>query len=120
MAVEAGVKSENIVVWPDGTSAMKLLQDKRIDVLAHDAVSAGDLQKKLGDANTQLVVVEGVPLACGSAAFNMQDADLRDAYNEGLKQIVADGTYMAILKKYGLELINTGRESTTTAKLCGQ
>lgn len=118
LAVAAGVKDDNITVWPDGTSGMKMLLDKRIDVMGHDAPSALDLQKKLGTAGTQVVFVDNVPLSCSASAFNKEDATLREAYNEGLKKVIASGKYVEILKKYGFENLAPGREGMTTDKHC--
>jgi polar amino acid transport system substrate-binding protein len=118
LATQAGVSEDHIVVWPDATSAMKLLADKRIDVLAHDQPSALDLQKKNGTDATQVILVEGVPLACSAAAFHKEDVSLRDAYNEGFKKVVASGKYLEIMTKYGLESLVPGLDGMTTDALC--
>lgn len=119
LATQAGIAADKIVVFPDATSGLKLLTDKRIDVFAHDSTTAADLQKRLGDPNvTQMVRVADVGLACAGAAFNKEDVALRDAYNESLKKVIASGKFMEILKKYGQEETAKGMNETSTAKLC--
>ena len=39
-------------------------------------------------------------------AFNKSDTDLRDAFLGALKQVIADGTYDALIKKWKLDLSN--------------
>lgn len=121
LAVAAGVPDDKIIVFPDGTSGFKLLIDNRIDVFAHDSTSVADLQKRLGDSKvTQVVRVADTQLQCAAAAFNLEDAPLRDAYNDALKQVIASGKYMEVLNKYGHEEVAIGRDSVTTAQLCGE
>ena len=119
MAVAAGVPEDKIVVFPDGTSGLKLLTDKRIDVLGHDTISAADLYKRIGDTKTfQYARIEDAPLSCAGAAFNKDSPELRDAYNSGLKKIRESGKFMEILKKYGLEEVAVGVDKVTTEQLC--
>ena len=47
-------------------------------------------------------------------AFNKSDADLRDAFLGALKQVIADGTYDALIKKWKLDL-STYKDATLNA-----
>ncbi|MHB0791025.1 ectoine/hydroxyectoine ABC transporter substrate-binding protein EhuB [Bradyrhizobium sp. 5.13L] len=119
LSIAAGVKADNIVIFPDGTSGMKLLADKRIDLLAHDTATAADLQKRLSDpAMTQVIHVADTKLSCAAAAFSKDSVELRDAYNEGLRKIIASGKYIEIMKKYGREDGAVGVDKVTTEQLC--
>lgn len=119
LAIEAEVKADNIVIFPDGTSGMKLLADKRVDLLGHDISSATDLQERLSNpAVTQVVRAAGTKLSCAGAAFNKDSVELRDAYNEGLRRIMANGKYMEILKKYGKETAAVDVDKTTMEQHC--
>lgn len=119
LAAEAGVAADKIVIFPDGTSGFKLLTDKRIDVFAHDSATAFDLQKRLGDPKaTAMIRVANTKMSCAGAAFNKENVALRDAYNEGLKTITANGKLLEILAKYDQKEILTGRDTVTTEKLC--
>lgn len=119
LSIAAGVKADNIVIFPDGTSGMKLLADKRIDLLANDTATAADLQKRLSAPSlTQVIHVAGTKLSCAAAAFSKDSVELRDAYNEGLRKIIASGKYMQIMKKYGREDGADGIDKVTTEQLC--
>ncbi|MBP1885141.1 ectoine/hydroxyectoine ABC transporter substrate-binding protein EhuB [Sinorhizobium mexicanum] len=118
-AAKAGIPQENIVPIPDGVSAVKMLQDKRIDLIALPDASLETLRDQVKDPN--LVVffpVKNTPMGCAGAAFNKEDVALRDLYNEGLKKIVANGKYAEMMTKYGLASRIPLREGQTTAALC--
>lgn len=103
-ALEAGVKKENLVIFPDGVSAAKMLQDKRVDVVSLPDGAVNDLYKRMGDDNLAVIMpVTDVPIGCAAASFNKEDADLRDAYDVGLQRIVDSGEYLKLMTKYGLE-----------------
>lgn len=119
-ALDAGVAQENIVYWPDKESGMKMLQDGRVDVLAVDMLGALDSQNK-SDQPELTVVVQAIdlPLYCTGAIFHQDNTDLRDAYNEGLAQVIEDGTYAAILEKYGVGQLAAVRTGTTEGYCSG-
>ncbi|MGR9258554.1 ectoine/hydroxyectoine ABC transporter substrate-binding protein EhuB [Rhizobium leguminosarum] len=117
LALEAGIKEDDIVVFPDGASGIKLLEDGRIDVFANDSGTTANLFKRLDPANWHYVRIENIR-SCGGAAFNKNSAELRDAYNQGLRNIRANGTYMEIMKKYGLQEDARDIEKASTQQLC--
>ncbi|MER8516359.1 ectoine/hydroxyectoine ABC transporter substrate-binding protein EhuB [Mesorhizobium sp. M1060] len=119
LAIDAGVSEDKIIIFPDGTSGVKLLTDNRIDVFSHDTTAGFDLYRRLADpAKYKYVRLTDGPMDCYGAAFNKNNAELRDAYNDGLKKIRASGKYTEILKKYGLEEAAFGTDTMTTEKLC--
>ncbi|MGX5845105.1 ectoine/hydroxyectoine ABC transporter substrate-binding protein EhuB [Mesorhizobium sp. ArgA1] len=118
LALAAGVKEDNIVVFPDATSGIKLLTDKRVDVYAHDSFTAAAMFKRLDAKEMSYVRIEDLK-SCAAAGFNKDSAELRDAYNEGLRKIRADGKYMEILKKYNFEE-GAHVENVTTEQLCAK
>lgn len=63
--------------------------------------------------------VEGVP-SYGAAAFNLKDKEIRDAYNEKLKQLIEDGTIGKILEEYGFSSVNNIVKAgeITTEQIC--
>ncbi|MGZ2386067.1 ectoine/hydroxyectoine ABC transporter substrate-binding protein EhuB [Rhizobium brockwellii] len=117
LALEAGVKEDDIVVFPDGASGIELLEAGRIDVFANDSSTTSKLFKRLNAQNWHYVRIENIR-SCGGAAFNKNNAILRDAYNQGLRKIRANGTYMEIMKKYGLEEDARDIEKASTQQLC--
>ncbi|WP_179298238.1 ectoine/hydroxyectoine ABC transporter substrate-binding protein EhuB [Mesorhizobium carmichaelinearum] len=118
LALAAGVKEDNIVVFPDATSGIKLLTDKRIDVYAHDSYTGAAMFKRLDAKEMRFVRLDDLK-SCAAAGFNKDSAALRDAYNEGLRKIRANGTYTALLKKYNFEE-GAHVENVTTEKLCAK
>ncbi|MCA1444673.1 ectoine/hydroxyectoine ABC transporter substrate-binding protein EhuB [Ensifer sp. IC4062] len=103
-AMAAGVKKENIVPYPDPVSAVKMLQDKRIDAIALNDAAVLDMKNKSGDQSLQIVLpIANTPIDCAAAAFNKEDTALRDAYNAGLKKIKQSGEFEKIMNKHGLQ-----------------
>ncbi|QRM32177.1 ectoine/hydroxyectoine ABC transporter substrate-binding protein EhuB [Microvirga sp. VF16] len=103
-AMAAGVKKENVIPYPDTVSAVKMLQDKRIDAIALNDAGVIDMKKRSGDETLQVVMpIENTPIDCAAAAFNKDDTALRDAYNAGYKKLKDSGEYEKIMAKYGLE-----------------
>ncbi|MGV3553369.1 ectoine/hydroxyectoine ABC transporter substrate-binding protein EhuB [Rhizobium sp.] len=118
-AVAAGVKRENVVTYPDLPSAIKMLQDKRLDVVASAYGSLAILKQKTPDDSLTAVFVTDVPMDCSGAAFNKEDTALRDAYNAGLRKIVENGEYAKIAAKYGMsDKVESLAKAKSTAQLC--
>ncbi|MER9664766.1 ectoine/hydroxyectoine ABC transporter substrate-binding protein EhuB [Mesorhizobium sp. M0159] len=117
LAIEAGVKQENIVVYPDATSGVKLLKDARIDVLANDAFTLAALVERENSADLHLVRIEHTR-GCAAAGFSKDNAELRDAYNEGLRKIRTNGKYMQLMKKYDFEEGAHDIETVSMEQLC--
>ena len=118
LATDAGVDASKITVFPDGVSGYKLLADNRIDVFAHDSVTATGVQRRVGDGKTAVVIAEGTAVSCAAAAFNKDDKELLDAYNKARLNLFKSGKYMEILKKYDLEAVSVADLDVTTEKLC--
>ncbi|WP_201840720.1 ectoine/hydroxyectoine ABC transporter substrate-binding protein EhuB [Microvirga zambiensis] len=103
-ALAAGVKREDLVPFPDGTSAVKMLQDGRVDAIALNDTALIELKKRANDGSLEVVMpLSDTPMDCAAAVFNKADASLRDTYNAGLKKLVESGEYAKIMAKYGLE-----------------
>lgn len=121
-AVARGIKLENIVNFPDNTSAVKMLQDGRIDAIALNGDGVLDMEKRSGDDAFETVIpISDTPIDCAAAAFNKSDTALRDAYNTGLKKLVASGEFANIMSKYGLQA-NVGllSKAKSTAEMCSR
>ncbi|MGI9335045.1 MAG: ectoine/hydroxyectoine ABC transporter substrate-binding protein EhuB [Gammaproteobacteria bacterium] len=118
LAIEAGVARGNVIVVPDPQSGTKMLQDGRIDVYALPVLSISDLLKKAEDPGLEMhAPVEGTPIFCAGVAFRKQDTELRDAYDEVLAEMKANGEFAAIVEPYGYSAdaaMQTNREN-----LCG-
>lgn len=119
-ALEAGVKRENIVNYPDGPSGVKLLQDGRVDAIALNDSGVLSMKERSGDNTLEAVIpIENTPIDCASAAFNKSDTALRDAYNVGLKKLIDSGKFEEIMNGYGLQSgVQLLSSAKTTQELC--
>ena len=101
-ALERGVKPEQIKVFTDPPSGIKMLQQGRVDVFALSGLGTQDLLKKTDDPNLELVMpVMGVPIGCSGAAFNAGDTEFRDAFDKALQELKDSGEFAAIIEPYG-------------------
>jgi polar amino acid transport system substrate-binding protein len=101
-ALERGVKPEQIKVFTDPPSGIKMLQQGRVNVFALSGLGTQDLLKKTDDPNLELVMpVMGVPIGCSGAAFNADDKEFRDAFDKGLQELKDSGEFAAIIEPYG-------------------
>tara|TARA_R110002110_G_scaffold64680_28_gene178877 strand:+ start:36 stop:845 length:810 start_codon:yes stop_codon:yes gene_type:complete len=101
-ALERGVSKDQIKVFSDPPSGIKMLQQGRVDVFALSGLGTQDLLKKTNDANLELIMpVKGVPMGCAGAAFNPDDKEFRDAYDMALKELKSSGEFAKIVEPYG-------------------
>ncbi len=101
-ALERGVKREQIKVFTDPPSGIKMLQQGRVDVFALSGLGTADLLKKTNDPELELVMpVKGVPMGCAGAAFNPDDKEFRDAYDAALAELKESGEFAKIIEPYG-------------------
>ena len=101
-ALERGVKPEQIKVFTDPPSGIKMLQQGRVDVFALSGLGTQDLLKKTNDPNLELIMpVKGVPMGCAGAAFNAKDTEFRAAYDKALKELKDSGEFAKIIEPYG-------------------
>ncbi|WP_339854609.1 ectoine/hydroxyectoine ABC transporter substrate-binding protein EhuB [uncultured Nisaea sp.] len=101
-ALERGVKPEQIKVFTDPPSGIKMLQQGRVDVFALSGLGTQDLLRKTNDPKLELVMpVAGVPMGCAGAAFNPKDTEFRDLYDKALKELKESGEFAEIIEPYG-------------------
>lgn len=101
-ALERGVKPEQIKVFTDPPSGIKMLQQGRVQVFALSGLGTQDLLHKTNDPNLELVMpVKGVPMGCAGAAFNSADTEFRDLYDAALKELKESGEFASIIEPYG-------------------
>lgn len=101
-ALERGVSPDQIKVFTDPPSGIKMLQQGRVHVFALSGLGTQDLLRKTKDSKLELVMpVSGVPIGCAGAAFNPKDKDFRDAYDKALKELKDSGEFAAIIEPYG-------------------
>jgi polar amino acid transport system substrate-binding protein len=118
-AATAGVSAEKSVVFPEGVSAVKMLEDARIDLIALPAASLETLKATtdVGDGYV-LSTFNDAPMGCSAASFRKEDYAMRDAYNRGLQILISSHRYAEIMAKYGMASRVVLREGKTTEQLC--
>lgn len=122
----AGVQKDRIVLFPDNQTALAGLQAGRVAVVAGTAASAVNLIATAKDPGIERATpftgwhdekgqeVKGYP----GTAFRPTDATLRDAYNDGLRELRRSGDLLAILRRYGFGESELPPETLTAAQLC--
>ncbi|WP_010098189.1 ectoine/hydroxyectoine ABC transporter substrate-binding protein EhuB [Ornithinibacillus scapharcae] len=120
----SGVDPDQILSVPDIPASIAAVQSGRADATTGTEFTIKDA---LASANTDELEfvetfeqpdVEGVP-SYGASAFNLDDEELLEAYNEVLAELKADGTVAELLEKNGFsEQMNMVPDDITTAKVC--
>ncbi|MBT2652848.1 MULTISPECIES: ectoine/hydroxyectoine ABC transporter substrate-binding protein EhuB [Oceanobacillus] len=122
---EVGVNPDQITTAGDIPATFSAVQSGRADATTGTEMT---VRENFASANTEdLELVEtfeqpdipGVP-SYGGAAFHPDNEELRDAYNEKLKELKEDGTVAELLEKNGFHPENNFVEdgSVTTEQLC--
>lgn len=107
-ALERGVSPDQIKVFTDPPSGIKMLQQGRVNVFALSGLGTKNLLEKMNDPNLELVMpVTGVPMGCAGAAFNSEDTAFRAAYDKALKELKESGEFAKIIEPYGFSTAAT-------------
>ncbi|MFK5978269.1 MAG: ectoine/hydroxyectoine ABC transporter substrate-binding protein EhuB [Rhizobiaceae bacterium] len=107
-ALERGVSADQIKVFTDPPSGIKMLQQGRVNVFALSGLGTKALLEKMNDPNLELVMpVTGVPMGCAGAAFNSADTAFRAAYDKALKELKESGEFAKIIEPYGFSTAAT-------------
>lgn len=117
-AAEAGVKRSQIVIIPDVPSALKMVQDGRVQAYSNTALGLYDIINKTSATDVDVVApAANTPVACAGAVFRKSDVEFRDAYDKALQELKDSGEFDAILAKYGFS--SNAAKITTRDALCG-
>ncbi|HWL11579.1 MAG TPA: ectoine/hydroxyectoine ABC transporter substrate-binding protein EhuB [Ureibacillus sp.] len=121
-----GVSPDQIVTAPDIPATFSAIQAGRADATTGTEMTVKMALESAGTDKLEFVetfeqpAVDGVP-SYGAAAFNMENEELREAYNEKLQELKENGTIAKILEENGFSEISNMVEvgSVTTEQLCG-
>ncbi|WP_156290270.1 ectoine/hydroxyectoine ABC transporter substrate-binding protein EhuB [Oceanobacillus salinisoli] len=103
---QEGVSEDQITTAPDIPATFSAVQAGRADATTGTEMTVKMALESAGTDELEFVEsfeqpdVEGVP-SYGAAAFNLNDQDLVDAYNEKLAELKEDGTVAELLEKNG-------------------
>lgn len=121
---EAGVSPDQITTAADIPATFSAVQSGRADATTATEMTVRMAMETASDElmlveNFEQPDVEGVP-SYGAAAFNLNDTELRDAYNEQLAALKEDGTIAELLEQNGFSadsnMVEVG--AITTEELC--
>lgn len=105
----AGVKEKQIVTLPTNVAGIAALVAGRIDCLAATSISIRDKVEMAASPEIEVVedftdpIIDGTEIAgYSSVAFPSDADDFREAYNEKLEELRADGTICEILTSFEL------------------
>lgn len=119
-----GVSEDQIVTAPDIPATFSAVQSGRADATTGTEMTVKMALESLGSDELEFVEsfeqpdIEGVP-SYGAAAFSLDDAELRDAYNEKLQELKDNGTVAELLEKNGFsEQSNMVPDDITTEAVC--
>lgn len=121
----AGVNPDQIVTAPDIAATFSAVQSGRADATTGTEMTVKMALNSLGSDELEFVEtfeqpdVEGVP-SYGAAAFNLDNEELRTAYNEKLQELKDNGTIAEILEANGFSEISNMVEvgEVTTEQVC--
>lgn len=121
---ELGVQEDQIETSDSISSNISAVASGRVDATtmteatAREAVETADDSVELVDDFEQPIIDGENVMAYGAAAFRQGDEELRDAYNEHLKEMEESGELLEILEQFGFSEDNLP-DGTTTADRCG-
>lgn len=123
---QEGVSDDQIMSVADIPGQLSAVQSGNADVAAATEATIRTAYESLGSDDVELVEdfeqpdVDGIP-SYGAAAFNQEDEELRDAYNEALETLKEDGTIDEILDNADGFTADSNRVEVgeiTTEELC--
>jgi len=118
----AGVGEEQLVIFPDAATAAAGVKAGRVDAYAAMALTVQSLvqraprQLERAEPFRNPVIRGRTSLDHGAYAFRPEDADLRDAFNRHLAELLPTPEYLELLAPFGLTRENL--PDRTTAQLC--
>lgn len=122
---EEGVSEDQIVTAPDIPATFSAVQSGRADATTGTEMTVKMALESLDSDDLEFVEsfeqpdVDGVP-SYGAAAFSLENADLKDAYNEVLEKLKEDGTVAELLEKnyFSAEMNMVQPGEVTTEAIC--
>ncbi len=107
MMLAVGVSEDQIVTFPDDPSGMAGLQAGQIDVWTGTRPTLIKILQVTDDPGFELAepfeqpVIDGEPaINYGAAAFRLEDADFRQAFNQKLKQLKDEGQLIDLISPF--------------------
>lgn len=100
-AKEHGVPDGQLVAVPDHRTGVDSVLTGRADAFFVGEFSVGFLLNDSDRSELEIVIQEGLPINGTGVAFRKEDEELRDAFDEGLAAMAADGSLAALYTEWG-------------------
>jgi len=115
---EAGLERDRMVLFARVDEAVAGILAQRCDAIYFPGLQVNEILKLYAD--TPLVQVENFETPLSYAGFGLRkaDIDLKQAIDEGLSQMIADGRLLEIVRDYGYGEKEIPRSDITAAQVC--
>jgi polar amino acid transport system substrate-binding protein len=117
-----GISQSQLVVFPDGPSALSGVRSGRVDAYAGTDLTISDLLSKNGEGLEKAApfkdpVIDGEPVrGYGAFGFRPDDKDFHSAFNEKLVQFRGSPEHLKVVEPFGFGADNMPKK--TTEELC--
>ncbi len=121
-ARQMGISQSQLVVFPDGPSALSGVRSGRVDAYAGTDLTISDLLSKNGEGLEKAApfkdpVIDGEPVrGYGAFGFRPDDKDFHSAFNEKLVQFRGSPEHLKVVEPFGFGADNMPKK--TTVELC--
>ena len=116
MATDAGAKVEAVEGF---AQAITLVKQRRVDATVNDNLAVLEYLKTTSDTDVKIAAETG-DTSEQVFALRHEDGELRDAINQALDELRADGTLPQISEKYFDTDVSTGEETATATERPGR
>jgi len=115
---EAGLPRDRMVLFTRVDEAVAGILAERCDAIYFPGLQINEILKLY--ANTSLVRVENFETPLNYAGFGLRkaDTDLKQAIDEGLSQMIADGRLLEIVRDYGYSEKEIPQSDITAEQIC--
>lgn len=116
------IADKQLQIVADQQAGLDAVKSGRADAFALTSISLRALAESDSSvevAEAFIPVVDGVEqIGAGAAVFRQGDDDLREAFNEELKKILEDGTWLELVEPYGFTEAEKPDPDLTAEELC--
>ncbi|MFA8439527.1 ectoine/hydroxyectoine ABC transporter substrate-binding protein EhuB [Pueribacillus sp. YX66] len=118
--IKEGVSEDQIMSVPDIPASFSAVESGRVHATTATEMTVKEALQSASSNKIELVEefeqpdIEGIP-SYGAPAFRKDNEALRDAYNEALAKLKADGTIAELAENYGFTVPD---DSIKTEKIC--
>jgi polar amino acid transport system substrate-binding protein len=121
-ATASGIPDGQLQIVADQQAGLDAVKSGRADAFALTSISLRALAESDNDvevAEAFIPVIDGEEqIGAGAAVFRQGDDELREAFNEELRKILEDGTWLELVEPYGFTEAEKPDPELTAEQLC--